>query len=174
MISLSFSIDDLELRPDQLEAAEQGALDAEQVFFQYLCTTEGGGHDPESEPDERVRDSHKALHGTVWRIDDPLAPVPPIGFGCRCGMRYVGAPGSTAAVVLGDAASADPTTLALAFGKWLAANVGGWKKYAELAKAKPPADRLGAVYEALKSDGVAGDGREIARMIVSTLGGGNG
>ena len=174
MISLSFSIDDLELRPDQLDAAaERGALDAEQVFFQYICTTEGGGHDPEEEPDEKVRDSHRALHGTVWRIDDPLAPVPPIGFGCRCGMRYVGAPGSDAAAVLGDPAPEDPTTLALAFGKWLGANVVKWKKYADLAKDKPPADRLGAVYLALKEDGVGGDGREIARMIVSA-GGGNG
>lgn len=34
--------------------------------------------------DERVRPSHAALHNTVWDADDPLRPVPPLDFGCRC------------------------------------------------------------------------------------------
>jgi hypothetical protein len=165
MIRLEFNLDDL--RPDQAAAAEQGALNPDQVHFQYICSTEGGGHDPDGEPDERVRDSHKALHGTIWRLDDPLAPVPPIGYGCRCGMRYCGAPGSVASVVLGAESPAPPTTVPQAFSEWLTPRIPSWQKYADMAQKLPPADRLGAVYLGLKSDGVSGDLRELARMIVS-------
>lgn len=36
--------------------------------------------------DDRVRDSHAALHGKVWRANDPeaLAHYPPNGYQCRC------------------------------------------------------------------------------------------
>lgn len=164
---ISLTMEGADLRPDQLSAAGQGALDAEQVYFQYICQTVDGGHDPESEPDERVRDSHKALHGTIWRLDDPMAPVPPTSFGCRCGMRYCGAPGTVAAVVLGAEAETEPTSIALAFGAWLAKRLPGWNKYADTAKDQPAADRLGSVYVALKEDGVSGDARELSRMILS-------
>lgn len=34
--------------------------------------------------DERVRPEHAALHGTIWYANDPNAPTPPLGPGCRC------------------------------------------------------------------------------------------
>lgn len=55
----------------------------------------------QTQADERVRPHHAALHGTVWRADDPERPNPPLGFGCRCYMEPVAA----------DAASARATGL---------------------------------------------------------------
>jgi len=41
-----------------------------------------------TQADERVRPEHAALHGTVWKLDDPNRPVPPLGYGCRCYEEY--------------------------------------------------------------------------------------
>lgn len=172
MISLSFSVDDLQLRPDQQAIIERGAspLDADEVYFQFLCTTEDGGHDPEGEPDAHVRDSHAALHGSVWNINNPLAPVPPIGYGCRCAMRYVGKDGTPAAGLLGAETDGETESIGEVFGKWLADNVVNWKQYAKVADEAKQADKLGAVYERLKEQGVKGDLREISRMVMSAVG----
>lgn len=62
--------------------AAGGALDPDQVMIQFVCTTGDGGHDPDVEPDERVRPHHAALHGTTWRLDDMSAPIAPLDFGC--------------------------------------------------------------------------------------------
>lgn len=59
------------LRPDQQEALQQGAFDGEDVWVEFL--TVGDNH---------VRPAHAALHGTVWRCDDPAAPAPPLDYGC--------------------------------------------------------------------------------------------
>ena len=167
MINLSFSLDDLQLRPDQQKAAEEdGALNPDKVFFQYLCSTESG-HDPEEEPDDQVRESHAALHGTIWRLDNALAPVPPLGFGCRCAMRYCGADGSAEASVLGATADREIVSVGKAFADYLTGTVPDWKQYADAARKEKSADRLGSVYEALQAGGVAGSLRDIARMIVS-------
>ena len=64
------------------DAEGQGVLDADAVFVQLVCQTGPGEHDPNGTPDDRVRPSHAALHGTVWRLDDPRAPIPPMDFGC--------------------------------------------------------------------------------------------
>jgi hypothetical protein len=37
-----------------------------------------------TQKDGRVRPEHAALEGRVWELDDPDAPSPPIGPGCRC------------------------------------------------------------------------------------------
>lgn len=44
-------------------------------YFQYVCVL-----------DERTRPEHKALHGKVFRYDDPIwaSLYPPNGWGCRC------------------------------------------------------------------------------------------
>jgi hypothetical protein len=34
--------------------------------------------------DENTGERDRELDGTVWRYDDPLAPIPPLHFGCRC------------------------------------------------------------------------------------------
>ena len=82
-ISFTFSVDDIVLAARHEAAIESATLvNAENTYFQYICQTDDGGHDPEGTPDDRVRESHRALHATVWRVDDPLAPIPPLGFGC--------------------------------------------------------------------------------------------
>lgn len=165
---ISLSLDSGSLRPDQMQAIETKApLDSDSVYFQFLATTADGGHDPDGEPDEHVRDSHAALHGSIWNINNPLAPVPPIGYGCRCAMRYVGKDGTPAAVLLGAEAESEPESLAVVFAKWLTDNIADWTKYRAVAAETKKADRLGAVYEHLKAEGVKGDLREIARMVVS-------
>ena len=171
MITLEFSLGEDDLRPDQKKAMDKGALDPEQVHFQYICQTEGGGHDPEGEPDEKVRDSHRALHATVWRLDDPFAPIPPIGFGCRCGMRLVGKPDSVAEEVLGVAAPTEPTNVQDAFSDFLDDAIPKWKEYSAVADRLPPGDQAGSLYLQLKRDGAGGDLREKARMIATANGG---
>ena len=167
MISLEFTFDLNDLTPEQLAAADDGALDPEQVQFQYICQTEDGGHDPEGEPDEKVRDSHRALHATVWRLDDPTAPIPPIGYGCRCGMRLLGKPDTLAEEVLGAAAPTEPTNVPDAFGDFLDVRIPKWKTYAEAAKKLPEARQAGEIYLQLRNGGAHGDLRELARMIMA-------
>lgn len=47
-------------------------------YFQYMCVL-----------DERTRPEHRALHGKVFRYDDPIwaSLYPPNGWGCRCFVR---------------------------------------------------------------------------------------
>jgi hypothetical protein len=167
-ISFSFSVDDVVLAARHEAAIEAGTLaNAENTYFQYICQTDDGGHDPEGTPDDRVRESHRALHATVWRVDDPLAPIPPLGFGCRCGMRYCAAPDAPniVAQLIGAIAPTKPTTVPAAFSKWLDANVTGWEAIAEKATKEKKADRLGAIYLMLKAKEISGDLRAIATMI---------
>ena len=42
-----------------------------------------------TQKDGRVRPSHAALEGQTWAIDDPNAPAPPLGYGCRCSVEIV-------------------------------------------------------------------------------------
>ncbi len=153
---------------EQRAAGQNGALDPEDVYFQYLCTTVDGGHNPDLEPDDRVRPEHAALHATVWRIDDPLAPVPPLDYGCRCAMRHVGKPGSTAARVLKAEAETQPTTRAQAYAAWLDQNASGWRPIAEQVGKVAATLRLPLAIELAKQAGLS-DPSSIARMIVATL-----
>jgi hypothetical protein len=92
------------------------------VWFEYV-----------TQADDHVRPSHAALHGTVWRLDDPDAPVPPLDYGCRCGIRYVADPDSPAAKIL-PPAEAEPTTPALAFSEYLDGELPRWRDYARQVK----------------------------------------
>lgn len=152
-------------------SGQGGALDPETVFFQYLCTTTGGGHDPTGTPDDRVRPAHRALHGKIFRLDDPGAPVPPLDFGCRCAMKYCGKDGSIAAQVFNAVADTLPTTRAAAYAEWLTAHVPEEKlaTLIQVAQAAKPVDRLEAVYHAAVDLAVSGDRRDIARLVVEGL-----
>lgn len=49
-------------------------------YFQYICVL-----------DESTRPEHRALHGKVFRYDDPIwaSLYPPNGWGCRCTVRQL-------------------------------------------------------------------------------------
>lgn len=66
---------------DSLDAEKDGS----KVLLEYR-----------TQADERVRPHHAALHGTIWKVDDPERPAPPLGFGCRCWMEPVAADERTA------------------------------------------------------------------------------
>ena len=164
-ITLTISVSDLaaSLAKQDAAALATGALDRTQVWYEFL-----------TQEDTRVRPSHRALHGTVWRSGDPNAPVPPLDYGCRCFIRYVAAPGSEAANILPTAPSA-PTTQAEAIGTFLdkdptltAAGI-DWRKLAAQADALDRADRerFLAMSIAKAADMPMGHAREVARMILS-------
>lgn len=152
----------------QAASAENGALDQGQVYWQFLCTTDGGGHDPDGEPDDRVRPEHAALHGTVWRLDDPFAPVPPCDWGCRCAMRHCAPPGTIAARVTQTPVEAIPATLGDHYAAWLTKHRPGWEVIAKAAKAVPAVKRIEVATALCKAAGMENP-TSTAGMIVSTL-----
>lgn len=138
-----------------------GPLDANQVYFEFVCSTGGGGHDPHLPPDDRVRPEHACLHGTVWRLDDPGAPIPPLSYGCRCAMRYVAKPGTTASRVLDDASGAPETSQKAPAQRYLDENAPAWEDIAKAAAKAPPAQAVAVSYDVAKELGYS---RDIARM----------
>lgn len=137
------------------------------VYVQFICTTESG-HDPSEPPDDRVRPSHAAFHGKVFKLSD--APVPPLDYGCRCAIRYVAAPDSPAAEVL-DVTPQIPTTPAEATEDWLIANVPELDTLKRSAAAAKTKDALSTVAVKAKKIGVA-EPRSIAQMVIDMLNGG--
>ncbi len=114
------------------EALAGGSLPGESVWFRLV--TQG---------DDRVRPSHRALHGTVWRVGDPEAPVPPMDHGCRCMVEYVAAPDTPAAAIL-PPAEAVPVPPAQAYATWLDGNLDGWQVIAGAVTKLAPSARLSA------------------------------
>lgn len=172
-IDLTFTLEELagNLTEEQKAASEEGTLNPDEVYFQFLCTTNDATeeHDPDADPDDRVRPEHAALHGEIFRIDDPMAPVPPLDFGCRCAMKYCGAPDSIASYVLGSEAESEPTTIKAAYGTWLDKNAEGWEEIGAAILKLPPVDRAGAAYLMVKELGISNP-RSVANMIVSAAG----
>lgn len=168
-IAINFSVSDLILSAEQAASAELGVLDAEQVYFQFICQTTDGGHDPDGVPDDKVRPTHAALHGTVWRIDDPYAPIPPIDWGCRCAGRHVGKPESLAEKVFNAAAKTEPQPIGLHFGNWLDKAVPNWQRALDATKKVHPIDREGAVYLWLKENAPAYASHDVSKMILSAI-----
>lgn len=172
-IDVVFSLQDLmgNLTDEQRLASEEGSLDPDQAYFQFLCTTDDATdeHDPDGEPDDRVRPEHAALHAQIFRIDDPLAPVPPLDWGCRCAMKYCGSPDSVAADVLGSVAETEPTTIKEAYSTWLDKNADGWEEIGSAIMKLPPADRAGKAYLMVKELEISNP-RNVANMIVSASG----
>jgi hypothetical protein len=166
---------------DQLrqDVEQGGTLSGEDVWFQFVCSTdgEGGAHDPASPPDEKVRPSHAALHGTIWRVDDPNAPIPPLDFGCRCAMVFQSAPKSPAAKVLPPAKPPPPAAQSaqvavvpqvsaqVPYATYLDANVPQWRKVAATMRKAKVGDELAVGYVVATQLGISGSRREIVNMI---------
>lgn len=160
-VSFDLSLLDDKLTKRDRSALERGAFDAEEVWYEYLTQDDG-----------RVRPAHRALHGTVWRVGDPAAPVPPIDFGCRCFMRYVAAPDSPAARILPEA-EREPEPRAEVFADYLDDQVDGWRGLAEKAAALPPAERQSRLYLAMRKrlpPDLLAVARELARMALEAVG----
>ena len=72
-LDVSVGVPDLlaAMTPAEQTALARGALDPREVWYEFVTLE-----------DDRVRPSHRALHGTVWKAGDPNAPVPPLDYGC--------------------------------------------------------------------------------------------
>lgn len=165
-LDVSVGVPDLlaAMTPAEQTALARGALDPREVWYEFVTLE-----------DDRVRPSHRALHGTVWRAGDPNAPVPPLAWGCRCTLRYVAPPGSRAARKGLLPPSPQPTTdtVPAVYADYLKGRLPGFDLPAavRLVKKLPPADQVGALVEALQKafpDLTAGQARDLARMAMQS------
>lgn len=163
-LSLSVSISDLQnaLDVEEVGGLAAGQFDPREVWFEFL-----------TQQDDRVRPSHRALHGTVWRVGDPSAPVPPLDYGCRCFIRYVAPPGSQAAAkgYLPKSPLPAPSTVEGAYADFLSRPFPDFDWRAEVARLGkgPAADllpRLAAALQAERPSLTPGQAREYARMMI--------
>ncbi len=159
-IKISFNVKELEdaLTKGESDSIANGGLDGDQVWYEYL-----------TQEDDRVRPSHEALHGTLWRVDDSMAPTPPIDWGCRCFIRYVAAPKSLAAKVLPEA-SGKLSDRIIAYAIYLNSHIDGWEKISsEAAKLRKSAQFEFIVNALRDSEEAVGNEKDVALMILATL-----
>jgi hypothetical protein len=145
---------------------------AGEVWFQY-----------HTRMDNRVRPSHRALEGTVWRVDDIAAPVPPIDWGCRCFTSFCQPPDLEGGKLPPPEAPPDGTAADKKFGEephpvpraeiyevWLDQHIDGWRAILAAAKRAKPVDQLLVIVRELRATGrSAADARDVATMILGVL-----
>jgi len=143
---------------ENAQGLEAGHLDSSSVWYEFL-----------TQDDDRVRPSHQALHGTVWRVGDVSAPVPPLDYGCRCFIKYVAKPDSEAAKFLPPAES-KPTTQSKAWGDWLDKEAPTWETLLKTAMNTPIEDRLPTLTLAIQkaTNKPMVESRDLARMALAT------
>jgi len=161
-IDLTITTADLQAALSVEEAAglDRGVLDGSEVWYEFL-----------TQKDDRVRPTHRALHGSIWRVGDPDAPVPPIDYGCRCFMRYVAKPGTRAAKIL-PVASTNPTTKEAVWKRYLQAEVKGWQPAMKAMVDADPETQLEAAVKVLvrSNPGMTlSEARLNAKMILGIL-----
>ena len=151
----------------QDDVGDAKPLNSSEVMMQFLCTTndETGAHDPSGSPAPRVRPCHAALHGTVWRIDDHRAPVPPLDYGCRCALRYVSIEKPKTRNALPVVEKEVEDNAADPIRRWLDDNVEKWR---EVAKAAGKDRNLPAAVRACRRLGIARPS-EIAQMVLQAM-----
>lgn len=161
-LDLSVGVSDLlaALTPPEQAAVARGALDPREVWYEFITLE-----------DDRVRPSHRALHGTIWKAGDPNAPVPPLDYGCRCSIRYVAPEGSQAARKGLLPPSPRPTTdtVPAVYADYLKGRLPGFDLPRAVREAErlPPAEQLPTLVEVLQkafADLSAGQARDLARM----------
>ncbi len=161
-ILATFSVKDLEgaLSKQEVSSIEDGALDGDDVWFEFL-----------TQNDERVRPSHQALNGTLWKVDDPDAPCCPLDYGCRCFIRYCSNPNSKIASEILPEAEGELSNRVDAYKTYLSDNVDGWQNVAKEARTVGKGDRLQFIIDALVDADLAASSvaRDIAFMILSVL-----
>ncbi len=163
--------DDDAAPPDAEAPPGREPMDGDRVWYQY-----------HTQHDNRVRPSHAALDGTVWRVDDPKAPTPPIDWGCRCYRSYCAAPGhvalpppqapradSAVAQVVGD--NPRPVRRRIVYAAYLDQHADGdWRALMRAAAPKTPAKQLAFLVDRLQVTGLtAADAREYGMMILAAL-----
>ena len=160
-----FSLDMLAQRfIDSLKT--EGAF-GDDVLVQFICNTgPGGEHDPTAEPDDRVRPSHSAYHGKIFKMGE--APVPPLDYGCRCALRYIARPKTAAAEVI-ETTSDEPSVIpAVATAQWLDTNVENWRRIATNVNRAGVKDSMQTAFQQLSDDDVP-QARSIAEMIIDVV-----
>lgn len=168
-IELPIGVPDLQgaLAPQDAAAIAKGAVDGEDLWYEFVTLE-----------DDRVRPAHAALHGSVWRVGDPNAPVPPLDYGCRCSMRYLAPTARSPAAKVLPVATSTPVPQVVVYGGWLVdrlkvspATLAKWST--DLEKV-PAADRQGEatllVQDRLRRLGEPGnltDARPLAQMLLA-------
>lgn len=139
-------------------ALDAGAIDPDAVWYVY-----------HTQDDDRVRPSHAALEGTVWRVGDPHAPVPPLDYGCRCYSTMCAPEDSPLAKKLpAPPADEEITTAAAHYADYLDGAVPSWstqwaKKWSKL----PSKDQLNVIWNDLKAKGIdSTTAKQYATMII--------
>ncbi len=133
-----------------------GVLDSTSVWYEFL-----------TQNDDRVRPTHRALHGTVWRVGDPAGPVPPLDYGCRCFIRYVAKPGSKAAAIL-PAATKEPTTKEAVWKRYTDRAIGNTDWVVKKAASAPEEDRLEVMAKTImdmRPSYSLAEARDLAKML---------
>ncbi len=166
-INVTFSVADLlavlpKEQADAYNGITTGDSDisvlGDDAWYQYL-----------TQDDERVRPSHAALHGTYWKVDDPDAPTPPLDYGCRCFIRYCGAPDSAASKLLPEATDG-LGNVKEAYTSYLNDNINGWESMAQAAMKVVPGARMEHLTASLKAAGYPSAVlRDLAYMILSVM-----
>lgn len=174
-ISVSFSLDDLPASFVE-DLLDEGGTAAQAQVFGGRFAGLGDSLPPaavwfvyRTQGDDKVRPSHRALEGSVWRSDDPNAPSPPIDYGCRCYIEPVAAPDTAAEHVL-PVAEALPQPLGKVYAKALDTHVEHWRAIADAALDQPVAVRLAFIVEALLGVFTTkSEANEYGRMILAAL-----
>lgn len=149
-----------------IASARKGTL-TDDVLVQFLCNTgPGGQHDPDAAPDDRVRPSHAAFHGRIFKLSE--APVPPLDYGCRCAIRYIAREDTPAAEVLDETTDEEPVKPEVATAQWLDENVEGWRGVAKQVKESSPKDAIQAAVGAARDADIE-QPRAIAEMIIDVI-----
>jgi hypothetical protein len=160
-INFDFLINAAEKLTDESKAdlADRGTLDPDQVLVEF-----------HTQEDDRVRPSHEALDGTVWAPGDPVAPAPPLDYGCRCFVTYRAKPETQAASIL-PVSDKQAASTGAHYATYLDENLEGWRRFLASLKSRDLTrlEQMGEtvlMIQKAKPELSTQDAREYARMLL--------